>query len=117
MSMIALSLSLKLLIFKSLVLNMVLILKLLLIVLETFLLILMLLKKNGTCIMSLLKILAWKMKLLLMIAINMLKPLKVLFLISMLIFVEYIDLMRRIKLKKNIVSPTGMKKLERGIRL
>ena len=77
----------------------------------------MLLKKNGTCIMSLLKTLAWKMKLLLMIAINMLKPLKVLFRISMLIFVEYIDLVRIIKLKNNIVSPTGMKKLEHGIGL
>src|SRR5215216_5160347 len=115
MSMIALSLLLKLLIFKSLVLNMVLILKFLLIVIEPLLLILMLLKKNGTCIMSLIKTLAWKMKLLLMIAINMFKPLKVLFLISMLIFVEYIDLVKRIKSKKNILSITGMKKLERGI--
>src|SRR3954462_6381972 len=87
MSMIALSLSLELLILKILVLNMVLILKFLLDTIEPLLPILMLLKKNGTCIMNLLKIVAWKMKMLLMIAINMLKLLKVLFLISMLIFV------------------------------
>ena len=68
MSMIALSLSLKLLIFKSLVLNMVLILKLLLITEEPLLLVLMFLKKIGTCIMNLSKTLAWKMRLLLMIA-------------------------------------------------
>jgi hypothetical protein len=47
MSMIALSLSLKLLIFKSLVLNMVLILKLWLIVLEPLLPILMFLREMG----------------------------------------------------------------------
>jgi hypothetical protein len=74
----------------------------------------MFLKKTGTCIMNLLKTLAWKVKLLLMIAINMLKLLKVLFLIRMLIFVEHLDLVKRIKSKKNIVSITGMKKLERG---
>src|SRR4051812_38540549 len=94
MSMIALRLSLKLLIVKSCVLNMVLILKFLQIILSTLLLILMLLKESGTYIMNLLKTLAWKMKLLLMIAIHMLKPLKVLFLISMLIFVECIDLVK-----------------------
>ena len=55
MSMIALSHSLKLLIFKSLILNMVLILKLLLISVEPLLLILKFLKKIGTCIMNLLK--------------------------------------------------------------
>ena len=88
MSMIALRLSLKLLIFKSLVLNMVLILKLWLIAIEPLLLILIFLKEIGTYIMNLLKTLASKMKLLLMIAIHMLKLLKVLFLISMLIFVE-----------------------------
>jgi hypothetical protein len=107
--MIALSLSLKLLIFKSLVLNMVLILKLWLIALEPLLPILMFLKEIGTCIMNLLKTLAWKMKLLLMIAMNMLKLLKVLFLISMLIFVEHLDLVNRITSKKIIVSTTGMK--------
>jgi hypothetical protein len=80
MSMIALSLSLKLLIFKSLVINMDLILKLLLITIEPLLLILMFPKKIGMCIMNLLKTLAWKVKLLLMIAINMLKLPKVLFL-------------------------------------
>jgi hypothetical protein len=68
MSMIALSLSPKLLIFKSLVLNMVLILKLWLIAIEPLILILMLLKEIGTCIMKLLKTLAWKVKLLLTIA-------------------------------------------------
>jgi hypothetical protein len=74
----------------------------------------MFLKEIETCIMNLLKTLAWKVKLLLMIAINMLKLLKVLFLISMLIFMEHLDLVRRIKSKKNIVSTTGMKKLECG---
>jgi hypothetical protein len=93
---------------------MVLILKLLLIAVELLLLILMFLKKIGTCIMNLLKTLAWKVKLLLVIAINMLKLLKVLFLISMLIFVEHLDLVKRIKSKKIIVSTTGMKKLESG---
>ena len=67
--------------------------------------------------MNLLKTIAWEMKMLFMIAINMLKPLKVLFLISMLIFVEYLDLVKIIKLNKNIVSTIGMKKLERGIGL
>jgi hypothetical protein len=55
--------------------------------------------------------------LLLINAINMLKPLKVLFLISMLIFVEYLDLVNRVTTKKIIVSNTGMKKPECGIRL
>jgi hypothetical protein len=55
MSMIALSLLLKLLILKSLVLNMVLILKLWLIAIEPLLLILMFLTEIGTCIMNLLK--------------------------------------------------------------
>jgi hypothetical protein len=64
--------------------------------------------------MNLLKTLAWKVKLFLMIAINMLKLLKVLFLISMLIFVEHLDLVKRIKSNKNIVSIIGMKKLEHG---
>ena len=45
--------------------------------------------------------------------INMLKLLKSLFLISMLIFVEHLDLVKRIKLEKNIISITVMKKLER----
>jgi hypothetical protein len=52
-----------------------------------------------------------------MIAINMLKLLKVPFLISMLIFVEHLDLVKRIKSKKNTVSTTGMKKLECGTEL
>jgi hypothetical protein len=52
-----------------------------------------------------------------MIAINMLKLLKVLFLISMLIFVEYLDLVNRVTTKNIIVSTTGMKKLEYGIGL
>jgi hypothetical protein len=52
-----------------------------------------------------------------MIAMNMHKLLKVQFLISMLIFVEHLDLVNRIKPKKNIVSATGMKKLECGTRL
>jgi hypothetical protein len=52
-----------------------------------------------------------------MITINMLKPLKVLFLISMLVFVEYLDLMNRVTTKKIIVSTTGMKKPECGMRL
>ena len=89
---------------------------LVLIVLEPSFLILMFLKKTGTCIMNLSKTLAWKMKLLLMIAINMLKLLKILFLISMLIFVECIDLAELIKLKMNIVSIIGMKILEVGIK-
>jgi hypothetical protein len=67
--------------------------------------------------MNLLKTLAWKVKLLLMIAINKLKLLKVLSLISILIFVEHLDLMKRIKSKKNIISIRGMKKLECGIGL
>jgi hypothetical protein len=70
----------------------------------------MFLKEIGTCIMNLIKTLAWKVKLLLMIAINMLKLLKVLFLMSMLIYVEYLELVKRIKSKKIIVSTTGMKK-------
>jgi hypothetical protein len=49
-----------------------------------------------------------------MIAINMLKLLKVLFLISMLIFVEHLDLVKRINSRKIIVSTTEMKKLECG---
>jgi hypothetical protein len=52
-----------------------------------------------------------------MIAINMLKLLKVLLLISMLIFVEYLDLVNRVTAKKIIVSTTGVKKPECGIRL
>jgi hypothetical protein len=52
-----------------------------------------------------------------MIAINMLEPMKVLFLISMLIFVEYIDLVNRVTPRKIIVSTTGMKKPECGTRL
>jgi hypothetical protein len=52
-----------------------------------------------------------------MIAINMLNPLKVLFLISMLIFVEYLDLVNRVTTKKIILSTTKMKKPECGIRL
>jgi hypothetical protein len=57
------------------------------------------------------------MKLLLMIAMNMLKLLKVLFLISMLIFVGYLDLVNRVTTRKIIVSTTGMKRPECGIRL
>jgi hypothetical protein len=71
----------------------------------------------GMCIMNLLKTLAWKVKLLLMIAMNMLKLLKVLFLISILIFVEHLDLVKRVTSKKNIVSTTRMKKLECGTEL
>jgi hypothetical protein len=52
-----------------------------------------------------------------MIAINMLELLKVLFLISMLIFVEYIDLVNRVTTRKIIVSTMGMKKPECGSRL
>jgi hypothetical protein len=52
-----------------------------------------------------------------MIAINMLEPLKVLFLISILIFVEYLDLVKSVTTKKIIVSTTGMKKPECGTRL
>jgi hypothetical protein len=52
-----------------------------------------------------------------MIAINMLKLLKVLFLIIMLIFVEYLDLVNRVTTRKIIVSTTGMKKPECGTRL
>jgi hypothetical protein len=96
---------------------MVLILKLWLIALEPLLPILTSLREMGTCIMNLLKTLAWKMKLLLMIVMNMLKHLKVLFLISMLIFVEYLDLVKRLTTKKIIVSTTGMKKPECGARL
>src|SRR3954464_1934620 len=61
----SLRLSLKLLIFKSLMLKMVLILKFLLIYLKPLLLILMFLKEIGTSIMILLKTLARIMKLLL----------------------------------------------------
>ena len=117
MSMIALSLSLKLLVFTGLVLNLVSILKLLLIAVKPFLFILIFLKRIGTCIMNLLKTLAWKPKLLLMIAINMLELLKILFLISMLIFVEHLDLVKRIKSKRNIVFIIGMKKLQHGTEL
>jgi hypothetical protein len=56
-------------------------------------------------------------ELLLIIAINMLKFLKVLLLISMLIFMEYLDLVNRVTTKKIIVSTTGMKKPECGTRL
>jgi hypothetical protein len=45
------------------------------------------------------------------------KFLKVLLLISMLIFVEYIDLVNRVKTRKIIASPTGMKKPKCGSRL
>jgi hypothetical protein len=51
---------------------------------------------------------------LLMIAVNMLKLLKVLFLISMLIFMEYIDHVNRVTTRKIIVSTMGMKKPECG---
>jgi hypothetical protein len=74
-------------------------------------------KEMGMCIMNLLKTLASKVILLLMIAINMLKLLKVLLLMSMLAFVEYLDLVNRVTTKKIIVSTTGMKKPECGIRL
>jgi hypothetical protein len=96
---------------------MVLILKLWLIVLEPLLPILMFLREMGTSIMNLLKTLACKMKLLLIIAMNMLKLQKVLFLISMLIFVEHLDLANRITSERIIVSTTGMKKPECGTRL
>jgi hypothetical protein len=96
---------------------MVLILKLWLIALEPLLPILMSLREMGTCIINLLKTLAWKMKLLLMIAMNMLKLLKVLFLISMLIFVEYLELVKRVMTRKIIVSTTGIKRPECGTRL
>jgi hypothetical protein len=49
-----------------------------------------------------------------MIAINMLEPLKVLFPVSMLIFVEYIDLVNRVTTKKIIVSTMQMNKPECG---
>jgi hypothetical protein len=52
-----------------------------------------------------------------MIAMNMLKLLKVLLPISMLIFVEYLDLVNRVTTRKIIVSTTGMKRPECGIRL
>jgi hypothetical protein len=52
-----------------------------------------------------------------MIAINMLELLKVLFPISMLIFVEYIDLVNRVPTRKIIVSTTQMKKPECGSEL
>jgi hypothetical protein len=52
-----------------------------------------------------------------MITINMLKLLKVLLLINMLIFVEYLDLVNRVTTKKIIVSTTGMNKPECGTRL
>jgi hypothetical protein len=55
--------------------------------------------------------------LLLMITINMLKLLKALLLISMLIFVEYIDHVNKVTTKMIIVSTTGMKKPECGSRL
>jgi hypothetical protein len=74
-------------------------------------------KGNRMCIINLLKTLAWKVKFLLMIAMNMLKLPKVLFLISLLIFVEHLDLVKRITSKKIIVSNTGVKKLECGTRL
>jgi hypothetical protein len=67
--------------------------------------------------MNLLKTLAYKVILLLMIAINMLKLLKALLPISMLIFVEYLDLVNRVTTRKIIVSTTGMKKPESGTRL
>jgi hypothetical protein len=57
------------------------------------------------------------MKLLLIIAISMLKLLRMPFPISMLIFVEYIDLVELIKSKMNIVSIMLMKKLESGLGL
>jgi hypothetical protein len=47
----------------------------------------------------------------------MLELLNVLFLISMLIFVEHLDLVKRITSKKIVVSTTGVKKLECGTRL
>jgi hypothetical protein len=71
-------------------------------------------KGNGDVYHELLKILAQKVILLLMIAINMLKLLKVLFLISMLIFVEYLDLVNRVTTRKIILFTTGMKRLSRG---
>jgi hypothetical protein len=52
-----------------------------------------------------------------MTAMNVLKPLKVLFLISMLIFVEYLDLVNRVTTRKIIVSTTGIKKPKCGARL
>jgi hypothetical protein len=52
-----------------------------------------------------------------MIAIKMLKLLKVLFLISILIFVEYIDLVNRVTTRKIIASPTQMKKPVCGSRI
>ena len=61
-------------------------------------------KGKWTYIMNLLKTSAWKVILLLMIAINMLKLLKILFLISILISVDYLDLVKRTTSKKIIVS-------------
>jgi hypothetical protein len=49
-----------------------------------------------------------------MVAINRLELLKVLFFISMLIFVGYIDLVNRVTTRKIIVSTTQMKKPECG---
>src|SRR4051794_18385977 len=116
--MIALRLLLKILIFKSVVLNMVLILNFLLIYLKPLLLISMFLKEIGTSIMILLKTLARTMKLLLiMIVIHVLKLLKVLFLISTLTFVECLDLVKILIMKKNIVNFMSMRKLELGVGL
>ena len=78
----------------------------------------MFLKISGPSIINLLKTFAKKMKLLMMIAIDMIQSLQIMFYISMLIFVEWIDLMKALGLKKiSIVSNISMKELSNGIRI
>src|SRR3954470_12151291 len=95
MSMTALSPLLKLQVLISLVLSLGLILNSLLISSNLLLHILICLRRSGSSIMNILKRSAKKMKLLMMIATCMIQFLKMKFYISMLIFVEWIDLVKR----------------------
>src|SRR3954467_12759576 len=116
MSMIALSPLLKLQVLISLVLSLGLILNSLLISSNLLLHILICLRRIGSSIMYLFKRFAKKMKLFMMIATCMIQFLKMKFYISMLIFVEWIDLVKGLSLKKRIfVSIISMKEQSLGL--
>ena len=57
------------------------------------------------------------MKLLMMIAIDMIQSIQIMFHISMLIFVECIDLVKRLIMKMNIVDAISLRILESGVEL
>src|ERR1041385_4995195 len=118
MSMVALSPLLKLQVLINLVLSLGLILNSLLISSNLLLHILICLRRIGSSIMNLLKRFAKKMKLLMMIATCMIQFLKMKFYISMLFFVEWIDLVKGLfEEEKSIVSNISMKEQSLGVKI